>query len=93
MKDLQIELFTAQTAVDAGLIEAIKRGETKITGSYELTADGFLQYEQNNFIFKDKFGNLRCGRFTETFHDIAEINMFAALFLEEGIKKPSILKI
>ena len=28
MIDLQFELFTAQTAVNAGLIEAIKRGES-----------------------------------------------------------------
>ena len=84
MIDLEFEQFTAQSAVDAGLIEAVKRGETKITGSYELTADGFLNYEQNNFVFKDKFGNLRCGRFTEIFRDISEITMFSVLFLEEG---------
>ena len=86
MIDLQVELFTAQTAVDAGLIEAVKRGEVKITGSYELTQDGFIQYQQNNFVFKDKFGNLRCGKFTEIFHDIAELTMFSALFVEEGVK-------
>lgn len=85
MIDLQVELFTAQTAVDAGLIEAIKRGEAKINGSYELTSDGFLQYEQNNFLFKDKFGNLRAGKFIDTFHDIAEISKFSAMFLEYGI--------
>lgn len=82
MIDLQVELFTAQAAVEAGLIDAIKRGETKITGSYEFTRDGFLNFEQRNFVFKDKFGNLRCGKFTETFHDIAELHLFAALFLE-----------
>ena len=31
MIDLQVELFTAQTAVDTGLIEAIKRGMQKST--------------------------------------------------------------
>lgn len=86
MTDLKLEIFTAQEAADAGLIEAIKRGETKITGSYELTADGFLIYEQNNFLFTDKTGKLRCGRFVDTFYDISEINKFSALFLEEGIK-------
>ena len=86
MIDLEFEQFTAQSAVDAGLIEAIKRGEAKITGSYEVTADGFLIYEQNNFLFTDKTGKLRCGRFADTFYDIAEVNKFLALFLEEGIK-------
>lgn len=90
MKDLQIELFTAQTAVDAGLIEAVKRGEAKITGSYKITPEGFLQYEQNNFVFKDRFGNLRAGKFIETFHDIAEITLFSALFLEEKVKSRQI---
>ena len=47
----------------------------------------FLQYQQNNFVFKDKFGNLRCGRFIEIFHDIAELYEFTALFSEcEGKK-------
>lgn len=82
MVDLQMELFTAQSAADAGLIEAVKSGAVKISGSYEVTADGFLEYQQNNFVFKDKFGNLRCGRFVDTFHDIAEINLFCALLLE-----------
>lgn len=86
MNDLEFEQFTAQSAVEAGLIEAIKRGEAKITGSYELTADGFLVYEQNNFLFTDKTGKLRCGRFVEIFHDIVEVNKFLVLFLEEGIK-------
>ena len=83
MINFKEELFTAQTAVDAGLIEAIKRGEVKITGSYELTPDGFLLYQQNNFVFTDKFGNLRCGKFKEIFQDIAEIHEFIALFLEQ----------
>ena len=82
MIDLIVEKFTAKTAVDTGLIEAMKSGDVKITGSYELTKDGFLNYQQNNFVFKDKFGNLRCGRFIDTFHDIAEITKFSALFLE-----------
>ena len=86
MHDLKFEQFTAQSAVVAGLIEAIKRGETKITGSYELTADGFLIFAQNNFSFIDKSGKLRLGRFADTFHDIAEINKFSALFIEEGIE-------
>ena len=85
MVDLIVETFTAQTAIDAGLIEAVKRGETKITGSYELTPEGFLNYAQNNFIFKDKFGNLRCGKFKEIYHDMAEISLFSALFIESNI--------
>ncbi len=46
MIDLPVELFTTQTAVDVRLIESLKRGEVKITGSYELTSERFLQYQQ-----------------------------------------------
>ena len=63
MVDLEIEEFTAQEATRAGLIDAIKRGETKISGTYELTPDGYVEFEQNNFTFKDKNNNLRCGKF------------------------------
>ena len=40
MIDTQLEKFTSKAAVDAGLIDAIKRGEVKINGAYELTPDG-----------------------------------------------------
>lgn len=77
-----MEIFTAQKAVDAGLIESIKNGETKISGSYELTPEGFLNFEQNAFTFRDKFGKLRRGKFAEIFHDIAEITLFSSMFLK-----------
>ena len=76
--DLVVEKFTAKTAAEAGLIETLKRGDLRITGSYELTKDGFLNYQQNNFVFKDKFGNLRCGRFIDM---PVEVIRFAALFM------------
>lgn len=82
MIDLELEIFTAQEAIEAGLIEAVRRGETKITGNYTLTSEGFINYKQKPFIFTDKFGNLRYGRFKDTFHDIAEITSFSALWLE-----------
>lgn len=84
MLDIPVESFTAQQAADEGLIEAIKRGEVKITGSYELTTEGILKYQQNNFVFKDRFGKLRCGKFKEIFYDIAELNKFLAIFLSNN---------
>lgn len=89
MIDMPIEEFTAEEAVDAGLIDAIKSGVTKIAGSYELTPDGFLNFKQKPFTFKDKFGSLRCGKFKEYFHDISEITLFASLFIEATIANSS----
>lgn len=65
MVDLEIEEFTAEDAAKAGLADAVKRGEVKINGKYELTPHGSLRYDQNNFVFTDKFGNLRVGRFKD----------------------------
>lgn len=65
MVDLEIEEFTAETATRAGLVDAIKRGETKISGTYELTPEGYVEFEQNNFVFTDKNNNLRGGRFKD----------------------------
>ena len=45
------------------MVEAVKRGETKISGSYELMANGEVKIEQKNFMFKNKNGELRVGRF------------------------------
>ena len=65
MMDLEIEEFTAEDAAKAGLADAVKRGEVKINGKYELTPRGSLKYDQNNFVFTDKFGNLRAGSFKD----------------------------
>lgn len=56
--------FYRKAAINAGLMDALKRGETKIGGKYEMTSDGELKFNQNNFVFTDKFGVLRVGRFT-----------------------------
>ena len=65
MIDVQLEEMTIKEAVDAGLVEAIKRGEAKVCGSYELTQDGYVEFDQNNFMFKDKNNVLRVGRFKD----------------------------
>lgn len=71
MIDTQLETFTAAEAVKAGLIDAVNRGEVKISGTYELTPRD-LTFEQNNFVFKDSSGFLRVGNFT----DAAELMKF-----------------
>ena len=73
MVDCEVEKFTAESATTAGLIEAIKRGETIIQGSYILADDGFIQLRQRNFTFTDKQGGLRVGKFADT----AELINFA----------------
>ena len=59
----EVEQFTAQTAIKAELYDAIKRGETKFAGYYELSKNGDFSFKQQNFIFTDVNGNLRVGRF------------------------------
>lgn len=63
MVDVKIETFTAKQLVELGLIEDLKRGNVKISGTYEIDENGNLNYEQNNFTFTDKFGKLRAGAF------------------------------
>lgn len=60
-----LEKFTAEEAVVLGLIDAIKRGETKIEGNYTLGEDGVIEFKQRNFIFTDKFGTLHVGKFAD----------------------------
>ena len=74
MVDLEIEEFTAEEADKAGLTEALKRGEVKINGMYELTVNG-ITLDQNNFVFTDKNGNLRAGRFKDT-NELLEFEMY-----------------
>ena len=82
---MQVEIFTAESAIEAGLIEAVRSGETKISGSYEMNRDGVIEFKQNKFTFIDKNGKLRCGKFKVKFHDMAEVTMFSALFLESTL--------
>lgn len=66
MIDIESERFTAADAVAAGLIDAVKRGETVIEGSYAVDKDGAIEFRQRNFTFTDKTGGLRTGRFDDT---------------------------
>ena len=63
MLNIEVEELTAQEAADLGLIDAIKRGELEVEGSYKLTTSGDIVFNQKKFIFKDKTGNNHCGKF------------------------------
>ena len=82
---IQKEIFTAKSAVEAGLIEAVKSKKVKISGSYELDENGFINFKQNEFKFVDKHGNLRYGKFKTIFHDMSEVNLFSSMFLENQL--------
>ncbi len=66
MIDIETEKFTAEDAIDSGLIDAVRRGETVIEGSYIVGKDGIIEFRQRNFTFRDKSGNLRTGKFADT---------------------------
>lgn len=66
MIDTEVEKFTATGAIEAGLIEAVQRGDCVVNGSYRLSKDGYLKFGQNNFVFTDKSGGLRVGRFADS---------------------------
>lgn len=74
MIDIKIEIFTAKVLIELGLVEALKRGETKIDGAYEIDANGNIKYEQNNFTFTDKFGALRAGTFKNSHELLKFVN-------------------
>ena len=84
---MQVEIFTAESAIEAGLIEAVRSGATKISGSYEMNKDGSIEFKQNEFTFVDKNGNSRCGKFKVRFCDMAETTMFSALLLESTFRE------
>lgn len=65
MIDRNVEMLTAQEAVDAGLLESIKRGEAKVEGHYSVTPEGTLKFKQTTFTFTDKTGNWSFGRFAD----------------------------
>lgn len=77
----ELEYFTAKQAVDEGLYEAIKRGETVVAGYYEYGKDGELDFKQQNFVFKDKSGTLRIGKF----HNADNVLEFLELMKNGGI--------
>lgn len=84
---MKTEIFTAESAIEADLIEVVRSGATKITGSYEMTKDGSIEFKQNEFMFIDKNGNSRCWKFKIRFRDMAEVTMFSALFLESTLRE------
>ena len=61
----EVELFTADKAVELELYDAIKRGETEFGGRYKCTKNRRLEFRQQAFIFTDKHGNLRIGKFID----------------------------
>lgn len=63
MIDTELEEFTAAEAINAGLATAVMEGSAKVSGTYEMKPDGVVEFEQNNFVFNDKYGKLRVGRF------------------------------
>lgn len=67
MIDSELENLTAAEAVDAGLIDALKRGEVRINGTYEVYKDGTLDFDQNNVTFRDKNNKLRVCRFKDDY--------------------------
>ena len=75
MIQTQTEKFTAREAVNAGLIEAIKRGETKLE-CHVAVEKGDLNFNQRNFTFTDKNNEVRTGRFK----DDSELVAFYALY-------------
>ena len=79
MISIEAEGFTAKEAIEAGLIEAIKRGETKIEGSYKITEDGYLVFKQRNFTFTDKSGNLRVGKFFDDYELLFFFKNFSSI--------------
>ena len=62
MIDTSVENFTADEAIETGLIEAIKCGETKVAGSFSLDKNG-LKINQQKFCFKGSDGFFCAGKF------------------------------
>ena len=81
INDMVLEEFTADEVEDLGLGEAIKQGAAKISGTYELSKDGERIFTQNNFLFRDKYGTLRLGRFKST-NELLQY-MFGLLILSD----------
>ena len=51
MIDTPLRKITAEKAVELGLIDAIKNGETLITGIYTIDKDLKIDFTQRNFFF------------------------------------------
>ena len=70
------ENFSAMDAVNAGLIDAIKNGETRLECHVEINK-GELIFDQRTFSFTDKNGNLRNGKFKD---DFELVNFYAVFY-------------
>ena len=75
MIQLENEKFTATDAVNAGLIDAIKNGETRLECHVEINR-GELIFDQRAFTFTDKNGNLRSGKFKDNSELVAFYTVF-----------------
>ena len=65
MINFDTEKFTAEEAVEMGLYDAIKRGETTFSGRYECGKNGVLEFKQKTLVFTDKSGSLRIKKFKD----------------------------
>lgn len=65
MEPIQHEFFTAEQAVNAGLNDALERGEAKIKGFYEYSGNGDVEFHQHPFAFRDSFEILHVGKFVD----------------------------
>ena len=66
MIDTKVEHFLANIAIEAGLPEAMKKGEVVVEGNYSIDHNGNLNFHQKNFVFTDKNGVLRVGKFADS---------------------------
>lgn len=83
MIDTVPEFFTAKQAIQLEVYDAIKSGETKFSGHYELGKDGDFNFKQQNFMFKDKNGNVCVGKFS----DVDEVLNFMEYIRERELKE------
>lgn len=72
-----VQLLTADQAIEQGLAESIEEGYTSIEGSFKFTSSGLI-LDQKNFRMKNKVGNVFYAKFAndaELFKFITRMNM------------------
>lgn len=65
MIDKEVENFSADEAVEAGLIDALKNGDTKIEGFYSIGKECKVDFHQKKFFFTDKNNEVRLAKFAD----------------------------
>lgn len=60
----EVELLTAEEALERGLKEALEQNSVKIEGSYEISNNDIV-ITQKTFIFKSKIGDVVYARFKD----------------------------